>query len=68
MDKIEFVFITIAQEGIVKEAEQGSGACLLHFPKLLARTLLPNVTLALRSHETWLLAVGSIVALDTLLC
>lgn len=47
MDKIEFVFITIAQEGIVKEAEQGSGACLLHFPKLLARTLLPNVTLAL---------------------
>lgn len=55
MDKIEFVFITIAQEGIVKEAEQGSGACLLHFPKLLARTLLPNVTLALHWDFSFLI-------------
>lgn len=36
MDKIELVLVAIAEEEIVKEAEQGSGACLLHFPKLLA--------------------------------
>lgn len=47
MDKVGFVLVTIAQKDIVKEAEQGSSACLLHFPRLLARTLLPNVTLAL---------------------
>ena len=39
MDKVEFVLVTIAKERIVKEAERGSGACLLHFPKLLARPL-----------------------------
>lgn len=39
MDKVEFVLVTIAKEEVVKEAEQGGGACLLHFPRLLARPL-----------------------------
>lgn len=39
MNKVEFVLIAIAKEGTVKEAEGGGGACLLHFPKLLARPL-----------------------------
>lgn len=39
MDKVEFLLVAIAKEGIVKAAEGGSGACLLHFPKLSARPL-----------------------------
>lgn len=49
-ENVELVLVTIAKEGVVKEAEQGGGACLLHFPKALARPWqlpLPNVTLAL---------------------
>lgn len=39
MDEVEVLLVTIAKEEIVKEAEQGSGARLLHFPRLLARPL-----------------------------
>lgn len=44
MDKVEFVLVTIAKEGVVKEAERGSGDCCSSPNSWQELCLLPNVT------------------------